>query len=196
MKVKLKIAVGFIMALGLLLVGCTKEEDLTENITSKEIENMEERISQLTKKLNESENQISELQDLFEQNSNSNSDAYNELNSKTYMLENLVSKLPNIQTKQGYINSITIDGTNIVMEVKFATKLEDKDAPNGFVIEEKDTSNVKVDNSASFFVLEGTKINNIVSIEEFKAIVGEYNRLFNLYIVNNQVVMVEEQYLP
>ena len=180
----------------LLLAGCTKEDDLKDHTSSGEDKNLEDQILQLNHQLKESENQILELKNLYEQNANSTTEYYNELNTKIYMLENILYKLPNLEVRHSYINEMKLDGTNVELEVTLANMLDDEDAPNGYSIEEKEKRNILVDNEASFFVLEGTSMTQVPSVEELQPIIDRSKRFFKLYIVNDRILMLAEQYLP
>ena len=180
----------------LLLAGCTKEDDLKDYTSSGEDKNLEDHILQLNHQLKESENQILELKNLYEQNAHSTTEYYNELYTKIYMLENIVYKLPNLEVRHGYINAMTLDGTNVGLEVTLSNMLDDEDAPNGFSIEEKETRNILADNEASFFVLEGTSMTQVPSVKELQPIIDRSKRFFKLYIVNDRILMLAGQYLP
>jgi len=181
----------------LLVVGCTKEEIDEPTSANDDFEELEIQVSQLNEKLVENEKKIEELTASLEQENYDEMDAYNELLTRIYILESLMPHIPNLETRFGYINSVNLDGASSSVEIQFADMKQDDGAPNGFIIEEKEVSTVTLDPNASFFILiEGVKISNVATIEELENAVNEYNRLFKIYMVNDEVVMLTEQYIP
>lgn len=179
-----------------LLIGCTKEEGIEQTAATTVNEDLEEQLSQLNDQLIESDNKINELYAMLENRIRSENDAYHELHTKIYMMENLLSHVPGIESRQGFVNDVNINGPTLTIEVRFAEKIEDDEAPNGFVIEEQETNLVTVDLAANYFILEGDKLQFLRTVDEFKEAVNEYDRFFNIYIVEDKVVMLTEQYLP
>lgn len=178
-----------------LLVGCTKEEG-KEHTATNEYDNLEEQLSQLNEQLIEIDKKIKELYAMAESRARDENEAYSELHNKIYMMENLLYHVPGIKIRQGFVKDVNTSGATITLEVKFAEKREDNEAPNGFVIEEQETNLVTVDLAANYFILEGNKLHTIQTVDELKKVVNEYDRFFNIYIVEDEVVMLTEQYLP
>lgn len=186
------ICVGILLV---LLVGCTKEEG-AEHTTIHEYNKLEDQLSQLNDQLIESDNKIKELYAILESRARDNNDAYSELHNKIYMMEKILAYVPSIKSRQGFVKDVDTSGATITIEVTFAEKREDNEAPNGFVIKERETNLVTVDLAASYFILKGDKLHTLQTVDEFKKAVNEYDRFFNLYIVEDKVVMITEQYLP
>ncbi|WP_262173644.1 hypothetical protein [Saccharococcus sp. Marseille-Q5394] len=191
-----KLRVIYAGILLVLLVGCTKEEGAEQTATTKVNGDLEEQLSQLNEQLIESENKIKELYVMLESRARDENEAYNELHNKIYIMENLLSRVPGINSRQGFVKDVNTSGATITLEVKFAEKKEDNEAPNGFVIEEQETKIVTVDLDANYFILKGDKLQTIPTADEFKEAANEYDRFFNIYIVENKIVMLTEQYLP
>ncbi|MCM3637018.1 hypothetical protein M3152_04730 [Sporosarcina luteola] len=191
-----KLRVIYAGILLVLLVGCTKEEGAEQTATTKVNGDLEEQLSQLNEQLIESENKIKELYVMLESRARDENEAYNELHNKIYIMENLLSRVPGINSRQGFVKDVNTGGATITLEVKFAEKKEDNEAPNGFVIEEQETKIVTVDLDANYFILKGDKLQTIPTADEFKEAANEYDRFFNIYIVENKIVMLTEQYLP
>lgn len=180
----------------LLLVGCVKDALPQQSIATNENDNWKEQIFELNDKLIENDKKINELYTIIEGINSIENEAYKELNTKIHMLESLVSHIPNIEKKQGFIDEININEANITFKVNYAEMTEDNNAPNGFIIEEKKKGTISVDLGASYYILEGNQIQFKQTIEEFNEVVNDYNRFFNLYIIDGKVVMLAEQYLP
>ncbi|MFY3792290.1 hypothetical protein ACOQFO_11510 [Ureibacillus sp. MALMAid1270] len=181
----------------LLVVGCTKEEIDTPTSSNDDFEELEIEVAKLSEKLVESEKKIEELTTLIDQENRNDIEVYNEINSRIYILESLMSHIPNLETRFGYINEVNVDGSSITLEIQFADMKQDDSAPNGFVIEEKEVSIVTLDPNASYFILvDGVKISNVGTVDELEEAVNEYSRLFKIYMANDEIVMLTEQYIP
>lgn len=192
----MKTTLIYVVVLILLVVGCTKEEIAPPSSASEDFEILEIQVSQLREQLGENEQKIDDLSKILEQINGDNLYAYDELLTRIHILENLMSHVPNLVSKFGYINAVNVDGTSSLLEVQFADMKQDDGAPNGFVIKENERSTVTLDPNVSFYILEGVKIRNVATIEELKNAVNEYSRLFKIYMVNGEVVMLTEQYIP
>lgn len=182
----------YIGVLMILLVGCAKEEPAQQTLANG---NMEEQLSALNDKLEESDQQIKELYTLLENNTSYENDVYQDLNTKIHMLETLLSYVPSIEVKQGFVQDVRTNDNAITMTVQFGEKIGQA-APNGFTIEEKETGTVTVDMNASYFIHEGVQLQSIRTIDDFKEVVDASQRFFTFYIVQGKVVMLAEQYVP
>ncbi|MGM8216740.1 hypothetical protein ACLIA0_14485 [Bacillaceae bacterium W0354] len=118
------------------------------------------------------------------------------MQSRIYQLEHLLANIPSIGYKQGYIEAFKEDEMQTSLLIKFAVMEKDNEAPNGFVIKEKESEYVEAANNIEIFFLEGTELHNLKSIDELESKVNEHDRLFNIYLVNNKIIMLSEQYVP
>ncbi|MBP1989347.1 hypothetical protein [Paenibacillus eucommiae] len=148
---------------------------------------------------------------------NEEAQIYNEslLSDEVYKLNRIFEKLPQVTKKLAYIKklqaendtySLTVDyvewyGGEEAVQAAKEDKAEDAASlNNGFYIRNKQIENKKVTAKEDLLIyqLDGTK-SRYVGFQDFvneKDSIENSDRLFNIHFVNNELVLLEEQYRP
>ncbi|MCG1023655.1 hypothetical protein [Sutcliffiella horikoshii] len=197
-----KKVVSLMAILLLLLTGCTKDSATSEEKVRAETPGMEdleavkEEVKKLEEELIEKDSAIKELQDSVESMKTSHLDRIVELENKVHMQEVLLAHLPTIVHKQGYIKEIKRDGTQLFFVIDYAAWEQDPSAPNGgkLVNEKEEQELIVVSESIAAYVLNGAAVPVYEPIEVFEE--KSHSGLFNLYLVEGEIVLISEQYLP
>lgn len=198
-----KKVVSMMAILLLLLTGCTKNPTTSEekvradsSVNMEDLEAIKETLQKLEEDLIEKNNAIKELQTTVESTKTSHLDRIVELENKVHMQEVLLSHLPAIVHKQGYITEIKRDGTQLFFVIDYATWEQDPSAPNGgkLVNEEEEQEVIAASEAIGTYVLNDAAVLVYQSFDEFEE--GNLEGLFNLYLVEGQIVLITEQYLP
>jgi uncharacterized coiled-coil protein SlyX len=198
-----KKAVSLMAILLLLLSGCTKslttsEEKVREDSSVKleDLDAVKEALKKLEGDLVEKDSAIKELQTTLESTKTSQLDRIVELENKVHMQEVLLAHLPAIVHKQGYIKEIKRDGTQLFFVIDYAAWEQDPNAPNGgkLVNEKEEQELIAVSESIAAYVLNGAAVPVYDPFKEFEE--KSHSGLFNLYLVEGEIVLISEQYLP
>jgi predicted RNase H-like nuclease (RuvC/YqgF family) len=185
----------------LFMMGCTEKASTEDRMAaekfkdlSEQIEKMNEQLVQYESDLAENEKTIKELQDQIESTFNSQREMYNELHNSAYINKHLLNLLPDITRKQGLIKEIHKEDENS-LTIDYASWEENKDAPNdGEVINKQvNIEQVSVHPDVEVFILDGAML-GYQTFEDFE--LPEYDGLYNLYFIKNEVVLITQQYLP
>ena len=196
-----KFIVMFFFIPVLFMMGCTEKaltgdrmatekfEDLSE-----QMEKMNEQLVQYESDLAESEKTIKELQEQIESTFNSQREMYNELHNSAYINKHLLNLLPDITRKQGFIKEIR-KGDENSLTIDYASWEENKDAPNGGEVtnEQVNIEEISVHPDVEVYISDGAML-GYQTFEDFE--LPEYDALYNLYIIKNEVVLITQQYLP
>ncbi|WP_214481861.1 hypothetical protein [Bacillus sp. SM2101] len=196
----------------LVLVGCNHDIHSKEQA---QIAKLKERVAQLEERLNEkiSEDQVNDMMDSKEEDFRVGvKDMYLLDNQKLEKLEHLITKLPSIEIITGFITDwhsdnldkyITIDAVNYLSgEQAIRAIMDDANVsreevflPNGFYIQNKQVEqmNYRLSSDLLLYIADG---NNKSYTEDLNMLIEPYERLFYLYINHDEVIMIEEQYLP
>jgi septal ring factor EnvC (AmiA/AmiB activator) len=197
-----KIYTSLCCILFLVLMGCTQDTS-TENITitdqletmSKEIELLNEKLLQYDSELDNKEQAIKELQEQMQiQNSDYNM-RINEIYNSTHLNGHLIKHLPSITHKQGFIKEIIDTENENSFLVDFAKWEQSEDAPNGAILvnEKEEIEKIQLNKDITTYIIENA-ILAYQPFEDFKE--GKHSGLYNLYFIENEVVLVTEQLLP
>ena len=186
----------------LFMMGCTEKVSTEGRITaekfkdlSEQVEKMNEQLDQYESDLAESEKTIKVLKEQIESTHTSQREMYNELHNSAYINKHLLNLLPDITRKQGFIiKEVRKEDENSLM-IDYASWEERKDAPNGGeVINEQETiEQISVHPDVEVFILDGAML-GYQTFEDFE--LPEYDGLYNLYFIKNEVVLITQQYLP
>jgi hypothetical protein len=193
----------FIYMLLLLLMGCTnnstsENDNNTElNNISNEIKLINERLSKYELELAKKDQKIKELRSLIESNMMSNNQIFIELSNNINRNEHLIKHLPDISLKQGYIKELVKDAQGTFFIIDYAEWQSKSDAPNGglLVNEKEETDKIKINNEIISFVLDGASL-TLQPFKDFNPKDHEHSGLFDLYIINNEIILISERYLP
>lgn len=185
----------------LFMMGCTEKVTSEDRIAaekfkdlSEQVEKMNEQLVQYESDLAESEKTIKELKEQIESTHTSQREMYNELHNSAYINKHLLNLLPDITRKQGFIKEVRKED-EISLTIDYASWEERKDAPNGGeVINEQVTiEQISVHPDVEVFILNGAML-GYQTFEDFE--LPEYDGLYNLYFIKNEVVLITQQYLP
>ena len=181
----------FLLLIALIFVtGCTKQVrqlDATKGIEDGENNTLaqESKLEDFEVRLKEAEIQLTQLENLIEMKS----DEINKLNIHLNQALHILNSIPALEVKLGYINNFDFNET---LQVQLVNMLEEPDAPNGFKIEKTDNVMIKLNNKSLIYNELGTRE---VSIDEFRTL-KEHHRLYNIYMINNEIIMLTEMYIP
>ena len=198
-----KKAVSMMAILLFLLSGCTKSSTTSEETVSADTSvNMEDlnAVKEALKKVEEDlvakDSVIKGLQATVESMQTLNQDRVVELENKVHMQEVLLAHLPAIVHKQGYIKEIKRDGEKLFFSIDFAAWEQDPGAPNGgmLVNEAEEKEHIAGSDSIEAYVLNDAAMPVYQPFDMFEE--GSHEGLFNLYLVEGEIVLICEQYLP
>lgn len=144
------------------------------------------KLEEVETRLMEAENQLTQLENFIEMNSWD----INRLNIHLKQARHVLNSIPALQVKLGYITNFDSKETLQVQQVNL---LDDSDAPNGFVIEKADIVTIKLNNKV--LIYHDPLGTSEVSFDEFRSR-REHHRLYNIYIINNEIIMLTEMYIP
>lgn len=180
----------------LLLVGCTKEDavpangkDEAEKIDIHQIASQQKTESQF-KELQE---KVDELQEevAFLKSSQAESDHHQYFEIMT--ASHLLNFLPDIKVKLGYIEQMEESGE---IEIKLVDFVHDESAPNNYRIDDLNTTeSYSLNEEALFITLEGVTPQEVTR-EEFQEQISTHPRFMKLHLINEEIVLAAEQYLP
>jgi septal ring factor EnvC (AmiA/AmiB activator) len=184
-----------------LCVGCVNTSKETNNVESSEqLNNLQESVNkelaQLENEIMNKDKKIIELQQELESIRTQHKETTEEMRNTLMINDYLLKQLPNIVQKQGYINELIKNNNGEYdLTIDFAKMVEDDSAPNGFHLENDRVEKEKIlaKNEIDIYTLDGAKI-KFSSFEEL--IKNEHKGLYNLFFMNNQLVLIVEQYLP
>ena len=174
----------------LFVTGCTKEEgqlNITES--SRDGENnpaaQNSKLEDVEKRLTEAESRLTQLENLTE----AQSELLDRNSKHLKQAHHVLNNIPALEVKKGYITNFD---SQEALQVQLVNFLEDPDAPNGFRLEMADVVSIKLNNKALIYYELGTRE---VSLDEFMSHKEDY-RLYDIYIINNEIIMLAEMYVP
>ncbi len=183
-----------------LLAGCDADKEVY--VTAEEItalkENFQREMSRLESEIKEKDDKIEQLQKKVDVTDPVKNEYVNQINNKTQMIEQLVNHLPNITHKQGYIKEMIQDNSGTSFMIDYAVMVgNDGYSPNNFHVENENEEYVKAiaAGDVETYVLDGTLL-HAADRDRFNDKVKEYKRLFNLYFIEDELILAAEQYLP
>ena len=185
----------------LFMMGCTEKASTEDRMATEKFEDLSEQIEKMNEQLvqyesdfAESEKTIKELQEQIESTFSSQREMYNELHNSAYINKHLLNLLPDITRKQGFIKEIHKEDENS-LTIDYASWEENKDAPNGgeVINEQVNLEQISVHPDVEVFILDGARL-GYQTFEDFE--LPEYDGLYNLYFIKNEVVLITQQYLP
>lgn len=199
----------FIVFCTFLFVGCERADtqQTTWQISEEQVNDllekhafMQNEIAELESEIHVKEERIQKLEDLIDSltvDHNSQSKSAEIVRNQVYMIDHLVKHLPDVSIRQGFIREIVEEDTESYFIIDYAKFVIDSDAPNGFHIENEKEERVKVHviSDVEIFILEGT-IPKYTRVEDFTGIVEEYDRFFNLYFIEDKLVLIDQRYIP
>lgn len=181
-----------------VLASCFNKDSRNEEIITKQLEEVNSEIERLNKELLSFENQLAEktkkmveLEVLVESLKNYDREGINQLSTLVAMNEKLIKHLPEITRKQGFILEVKENE----MIVDYANWEQKADEPNGghIVDQEGDYEKVNLHSNVEVYILYGATI-GYKPFAEFDP--TDHEGLYDLYFVNNKVVLIAEKYLP
>ncbi len=181
-----------------VLTSCSNQDSRNEEIITKQLEEVNSEIERLNKELLSFENQLAEktkkmveLEELVESFKNHDRESINQLSTLLAMNEKLIKHLPDITRKQGFI----LEVNEREMIVDFANWEQKADEPNGghIVDQEGDHEKVILHSNVEVYILTGASI-GYTPFAEFDP--TDHEGLYDLYFVNNKVVLIAEKYIP
>lgn len=164
----------------------------------KELEVVNNELAHLSAKLESKDKEIQMLKEKVEFNNPFSNSYVKELNDNIRIIDQIVTNFPELTVRQGYINGVIGEGSDLYFKIDFAMMVHnDGSSPNNFHIENEKEEYVKVKavQDVEMYTIDGV-IPYFVSLDKFEKDIKEYKRLFNLYFVNDKLVLVKEQYLP
>jgi hypothetical protein len=183
-----------------LLTSCSNnasgnEEKITKQLAeiNKEIERLDSELKNFQIQLAEKTKKMSELEEVIEFLKNSENEVNNQQSTLLAMNEQLIKNLPDITKRYGYI--LEINGQEKFMMMDYANWEIKQDEPNGGHIVDLDGNNerINIHPNVEVYVLDGTSISH-KPFEEFD--LAGHQGLYDLYLINNQVVLIAEKYIP
>ncbi|WP_232699175.1 hypothetical protein [Brevibacillus daliensis] len=180
-------------ALVLILMGCTsndmKNNEVQIVVATNELKQLETQLDDSKKELAVQKGIIEELQGEIQFIMGE----ITTLKNRSNMNQTLLTNLPGITYKQGYIKEATLAKDGVSIRVDYAEFKIDLTAPNNFVIvNEKEERDKLLAGSDSFYVLNAL-VPTFINSEDFDK--SEHEGLYNLYIIGNKVVLVVEMYV-
>lgn len=181
-----------------VLTSCSNQDSRNEEIITKQLEEVNSEIERLNKELLSFENQLAEktkkmveLEELVESFKNHDRESINQLSTLLAMNEKLIKHLPDITRKQGFI----LEVNEREMIVDYANWEQKAEEPNGghIVDQEGDHEKVILHSNVEVYILTGASI-GYTPFAEFDP--TDHEGLYDLYFVNNKVVLIAEKYIP
>jgi len=181
-----------------LLTSCSNKASRNEERITNQLAEINKEIERLDKELLSFENQLAEktkkmveLEELVESLKYSDRESINQLSTLVAMNEKLIKHLPEITRKQGYILQVNEHD----MIVDYANWEQKADEPNGghIVDQEGDHEKVSLHSNVEVYILNGATI-GYKPFDEFDP--TDHEGLYDLYFVNNKVVLIAEKYIP
>lgn len=200
MKKLLKISI--ILVSIALLIGCSNDSiDKNEQAyKNKEIENHTNEITELKKELESLQQEMESIRKTVEDNMLLKDTVIN-LNNEVNKLRAVIENLPGVEIKLAYINNIKEENETIEFKVDFITWItgEGDDFPNGFKIinETEENKSLYVSLDTPVYIIDSMKQKNITLksfIEGYKN--QQFKTPYRLYIIENKIILIEEQYVP
>ncbi len=180
-----------------VLTSCSNQDSRNEEIITKQLEEVNSEIERLNKELLSFENQLAEktkkmveLEELVESFKNHDRESINQLSTLLAMNEKLIKHLPDITRKQGFI----LEVNEREMIVDYANWEQKAEEPNGghIVDQEGDHEKVILHSNVEVYILTGASI-GYTPFAEFDP--TDHEGLYDLYFVNNKVVLIAEKYI-
>ena len=181
-----------------VLTSCSNKPSRNEEIITKQLEEVNSEIERMNKELLSFENQLAEktkkmveLEELVESLKNYDRESINQLGTLVAMNEKLIKHLPEITRKQG--NILEVNEHDMVVD--YANWEQKADEPNGghIVDQEGDHEKVNLHSNVEVYILYGATI-GYKPYAEFDP--TNHEGLYDLYFVNNKVVLIAEKYIP
>lgn len=170
----------------LFITGCTKEQvQLDVAKTSEEHNPSNHKFEDVEKRLEEAENRLAQLENL----SVAQCELINTNSKQLKQAHHLVNNIPGLEIKRGYITDFDSQET---LQVQLINYLDDPDAPNGFRLEMADIVQFKLGHKVLIYYELGTRE---VSLDDFLSH-KEDHRLYDIYSINGEIVMLAEMYIP
>ncbi|MBO8157211.1 MAG: hypothetical protein H0Z32_12185 [Bacillaceae bacterium] len=192
------------------LFGCSSDDerktqsDLDQvNQLLEQIQNVEEEftveISKLKEEIEEKDQQIEELKDTLERYNPVKNEYVQNLRKQVDMVSQKVRYLPDIVHRQAYIREVTTGKSGIIFMMDYAQMVQDETAPNHFKIvnDQEHYEKVSAHPGVELYLLNGA-VPEYANLDTFQSEIGNssHKRLFNLYFVGGDLVLVVEQYIP
>ena len=184
----------FVSLLLFFLVGC-EEKDVQPPESNNANEQTEE-ITNLQTQVEELQSQLAELKNSTEIHYEMNKHTLDQLLYADEKVEHIIKHLPNVVKKFGYIEQINRVGDETTLRVQLVDMIQDDTMPNNYRLEDLEIANVTVSIDALMYALEGVTPVKINDIDALNDIVNEHKRLFIFTIINDNAVLITEQYLP
>lgn len=179
----------------LWIVGCTDKNNETLEDYEKDISKLESTILEL--------NQASEKQQLVnkeleqkiianEMNIETLKESYTIFHNNFYSLNKLIDHT--LDSKTAILNHAEVKGDTLNLNITFADKIGDQDAPNGFsLVETKEgTITLNVSKDVPIFLLSNAS--SLIEVDWEKVVT--HRGLLQLYEKNGEVVFISEIYIP
>jgi len=215
------IAIIMMPILAISFFGCSNEENGTTiqpRNDQNDIANLHQEVEALKAeivKYNEMIEQLTQRIITIEENDQIHKEIQSDLENRLYMMDSLLKKMPGLSIKIGYLHKvyeenqkqyITFDPVQFlsgedailaVMQDENRSR-EDVSLPNGFYIRNPIAEEIKyeLDSDADYYLIDGVYPQE-KDFDTFKNDTASHDEsLFHIYIINQKVVRIVEQYLP
>lgn len=192
-KKNISTRIGLFLTMFMLIIvyGCQpvkgeKEVSKTETFTEENNTSAQQsKFEEIEERLVEAESRLARLESLSE----IQSELINRNGTHLIQMQHLLKRMPTLEVKKGYITNFDSQEKLQVQLVNFLVK---PDAPNGFELEKTDIVPMKLDSQALIYnELGGYE----VSLDEFLSRKEDY-RFYEIYLMNNEIIMLTEMYIP
>ncbi|MEO4053919.1 hypothetical protein [Solibacillus sp. CAU 1738] len=187
MKKKNAFFILFYLILLLMIIGCSgKNVDL--NNYENDISKLESEILELNQAMEKQQF----LNDELKMEMNTLEESYTVLQNNFYALNELIDLT--IESKTAMLNNAEIKGDILNLNITFTEKVSDKNAPNGFRLEETEegTKTLNISKNVPVYLLKDPS--SIIQVDWEKVVT--HRGLLQLYEKNGEVVFISEIYLP
>ncbi|WP_202080145.1 hypothetical protein [Caldalkalibacillus salinus] len=173
----------------MVITGCSVQNTQSSAFDEGELT---EKVASLEEHINDYEEELQELRGLVDTHKAMYTEQANMTRIELTQLKHLINHLPNITHRQGYLDLIS----NETATIQLAYKIESDEAPNGFMIEEGEQEVKNVSEDVMIYILEGTQLKSLDSVNALSETLKDHQRLFDLYFLQGELLLVSEVYLP
>ncbi|TFB24078.1 hypothetical protein E3U55_04500 [Filobacillus milosensis] len=193
--------------LSIFLMGCISDESTIQNQDNvnhfdkeieQEINQLKNEIVQLKNKINEKDKQLLKLEEQIH-TKNTQNDWSQTLNSRRIdMLSQIVMNQKIVTVRQAIIKDVNSNGEDVGITLDCAQLIHDENAPNGIRVKNENEETVKIrinKNLANLYILKKPHQISSSNFQNLKDHIQDF-RLFSLYFVEDELVLIKEEQLP
>jgi len=184
----------------IILNGCSEqtEQDKTVNGANKGLSNeLLEKIDDIEASISLIEEQLTQLQSDFDDEKENAHDQMliEELSFRTSQTEHLLKHIPTLNILNGYIEQISKTESDVILYIQQVEMITDENDPNNYRLETGGYMELNLHDDIIIYVLDGV-MSHIVTLDDLNEKNEEYKRLFEFYIVEDEAILISEQYTP